>query len=789
MPIFPRSFFLLLPMMVCCFLASAQNTAPVKLSGTFRESRAGNGISGVVVAVLETAAAIAMTDSAGQFSLTLLPGTYTIRLAPPAAPAQALTLTLRGDTSIAVIAEEEKISGRAIEEVVVTSNTARTKMRSTQVGLEYIDRKTAQLLPAILGEVDIIKVFQLKPGVKNSGEGTSGISVRGGGTDQNLFLLDGTPVYNPAHLFGFFSTFNIDAVKDVQLYKAGFPAEYSGRLSSIVAVNSATGGDTARFGGGGGIGLIASRLNLQGNLLRGDTKGRKLTYNLAARRTYADVGTRALNRAAADDPAYNPIPDYYFYDANARVDFQLSERDAVYGSFYYGRDFFDFGSGTFSSTFSWGNTAASLHWKRNNPTGLNSELSLHLSDYNYDLTSSFDRFGFQLGSGVREYSVQQKLMHRGLGRHLLGFGWSAGYTTFSVARFDISSSKADESLSSGEELSGTEGGVYLSDEWTVNAGLSVNAGARFTIFSNGATYAGLEPRISIRQMIGEHVSLKGSYARMQQYKHLVASSGASLPTDIWYPSTRGIRPEISDQASLGVSWNIGKGILLTNEAYYKWMRQLVDYRPGANLLVNSALEDEFVSGTGVGYGNEITIEKTAGKLRGWIGYTWARTTRSFADINDGKPFFPRYDRRHELTVVAMYPLSKRITASGSWTFYTGNAVSLPTGRTIEIDAPGTKDASTLFSLTPVYPERGNYRMPNYHRLDLSLVYKLGMKRGSRSDLTFSAYNAYSRLNPYFISFVPREGNSNAVAGTPQGFAPRAVTLFPIIPSVTYNFRF
>ncbi|MBC7934226.1 MAG: TonB-dependent receptor, partial [Rhizobacter sp.] len=349
------------------------------------------------------------------------------------------------------------------------------------------------------------------------------------------------------------------------------------------------------------------------------------------------------------------------------------------------------------------------------------------------------------------------------------------------------SEQATETLSKGEDLNSREAGIYFADDWDITKKLRVNVGTRFTLFSNGKTYSGIEPRASARYLVHDNFSIKASYARMQQYKHLVASSGASLPTDIWYPSTQKIKPEISDQASLGFTWNINNKFLITSEGYYKWMRQLVDYKPGASLLVNENLENEFVFGRGNSYGSEITFEKTAGKLRGWIGYTLAWTTRQFDAINNGKMFYPRFDRRHELSVVASYPLARRLTFSGSWTFYTGNAVSLPTGRTIGIDAPGTLDNNTFFNLSPVYPERSNYRMPDYHRLDVGIILKLRPKRGS-ADLTFSAYNAYSRLNAYFIAFEAIENNDGMV-GTPTGFNPRAITLFPIIPSITYNFKF
>lgn len=767
----------------CSIHAFAQSSEQFTISGRVWDEETHKPISGATVKLLHSKEVMLLTDSSGNFKLITRKGNYKIEITHIGFERKLFNLNLtenvRMDFGVPAKANE-------LTTVIVNGNDNKSKVLSAQTSMESVDRKTALTIPAILGEVDIIKVLQLKPGVKNSGEGTSGISVRGGGTDQNLFLMDGTVVYNPNHLFGFFSTFNIDAVKDVQLYKAGFPAEFSGRLSSIVDVNTLKGTDS-NFSVGGGIGLIASRLNVQGNIPGRKNKKRKLNYNIAGRRTYADVFTSAINRANKNDTAFNPIPTYYFYDMNARVDYALSDKDHFFASFYHGRDYFKFDSDVFGSTFSWGNTAVSFHWTHRFSSRLNFHSSLHLADYNYSLISKFDRFDFKIGSGVKDYSINNKFTYTGITNHSLKFGIDYIRNRFAISKFSIISTQANENLASGENLSAHEAGIYIADDWDVSQKLKLNLGSRFTGFSNGTTYTGIEPRVSARYLVADAFSLKASYARMQQYKHLVASSGASLPTDIWYPSTQKIKPEVSDQISFGYTWNIHNNFLLTNEAYYKWMRQLVDYKPGANLFVNDALENEFVFGKGKSYGTEISLEKTAGKLRGWVGYTLAWSIRQFDAINNGKEFFPRYDRRHELSVVASYPISKRITFSGSWIYYTGNAVSLPTGRTIGIDAPATLSNRTFFTLSPVYPERSNFRMPAYHRLDLGIILKLRPKHGN-ADLTFSAYNAYSRLNAYFISFEAKD-NGTGIVGTPGGYKPKAVTLFPIIPSITYNFKF
>jgi outer membrane receptor protein involved in Fe transport len=776
-------FIIIAFLMLCVGSIIAQTNNRFMLKGVVKNSVSNELIQGAKVRVLTKKNSDITTDSTGFFSFDLPIGNYDIEVSYVGYNKKRMTVNLNKDVLVEVALVSQIIE---LEEFTVKSTTNKTRVQSAQMGTEVIDRKMALTIPAILGEVDIIKVLQLKPGVKNSGEGTSGISVRGGGTDQNLFLIDGTTVYNPNHLFGFFSTFNIDAIKDVQLYKASFPAEFSGRLSSVVDVNTAKGTDST-FSWGGGIGLIASRLNVQGNVLSKNKNGKKLAYNVAARRTYADVFTGIINNANKKDSAFNAIPDYYFYDMNARIDYVLSEKDQFFTSFYHGRDFFKLDSDVFGTTFSWGNTAITANWKHTFSKDFGYQSALHYADYNYDLTSKFDRFNFTINSGVKDYSWTNKFIYTGFDKHEIKFGADVVANAFGISKFNINSTEAAENLSSGETINTLEGGLYVGDDWDVSKKVKLNAGARLTYFNNKTSYTGFEPRLSVRYLLKDAVSIKASYARMQQYKHLVASSGASLPTDIWYPSTEKIKPEISDQVSLGLAWNIGDKFLFTNEVYYKWMRQLVDFKPGANLFVNSSLENEFVFGKGESYGNEISIEKTSGKLRGWIGYTWAWSTRKFDAINNGKAFFPRFDRRHELSIVASYPISKRLTFSGSWTFYTGNAVSLPTGRTLSTGVVGTLDTNSFFTLSPVYPERGNYRMPDYHRLDLALIFKLKPKHGT-ADLTFSAYNAYSRLNPYFISFQTTSRVNDATRLS-SSFTPRAVTLFPIIPSVTYNFKF
>jgi hypothetical protein len=751
-------------------------------TGRVLDTATGLPLAGATVALPDRPGTGTRTDSVGRFVLTLSAGNHTLRVSYLGYVPQTLALTLPLTEPLSI---RLRATGRDLDEVTVTGQSNRAKVLSGQTSVEVVDRKTALALPVVFGEVDLIKILQLKPGVKSTGEGTSGLSVRGGSTDQNLFLYDGTTVYNPGHLFGFFSTFNIDAVRSVSLYKAGFPAEYSGRLSSVVDVSSLNPRDSGLHVGGG-IGLIASRLNLTGPV------GRRLRFSLAGRRTYADVFTEAVNRRNRNRPDLNQIPRYSFYDLNGRIDLTINDRNTVFLSAYTGRDQFRLPSNVFSSTFDWGNTAVSLHWNRASETARwTNHFSAHYAAYDYQLRSSFDRFSFDVGSGIADGVVKNRLVWQPNARHVVTLGGELTRTRFSISRVSISSTRADESINTGETPRVWEGGLFIGDDWDISPALKLSAGLRWSGFRQDSVgYAAPEPRLSVRYAFGPAVSVKFSYARMVQYRHLVVSSGASLPTDIWYPSTGRIKPEYSDQVAAALTWNIGDRFLLTNELYYKQLSRIVDFKTGGQLFASDRLEDEFVFGSGQSYGNEVYLEKTAGRWRGWVGYTLAWTWRTFADIDGGKRFFPRYDRRHDISVVTIYQLRPRISLSATWVYNTGNAVSLAIGRYVATDNQYVQPKDVVDQVVPEFPSRNNYRMPPYHRLDLGMVYKIkpaqsGLFRGE-TDLTLSITNAYNRLNPYVITYQAVRDPENRPTGT---FRARAITLFPILPSFTYNFRF
>lgn len=756
---------------------SAQDTH--RLNGYVVDAETGEALIGASV-LLPASQSGAYSNEYGYFSLEF-PAADSLEVRVTYVGYEMNALQLAGTADLRMNVELVP-AGKQLEDVVITSNSLEKKLNSSQMSMDQLSMVDAKKIPALFGEVDIIKTLQLKPGVQSGGEGTSGLYVRGGGPDQNLVLLDEAQVYNPSHLFGLFSTFNSDAVKDVRLFKGGFPAEYGGKLSSVIDVRLKE-GNKKRFSTSGGLGLISSRLTLEGPIVKN-----KASFIFSGRRTYFDVFTRLLNQVNETNPNWVPIPDYYFYDLNGKVNVSLSDKDQLFLSAYGGRDVFGFESGNFGVDFTWGNKSATARWTHIFSPKLFLKTSGTYSDYNYRVENRFGQFDFNIGSGIRDVTGKTELLWLPGRRHEIKVGANYIYHTFSISRLEASSDDNTVNFSSGSTFYGHEMGVYINEEFRVNSRLTLNGGLRHSAFLSGEQwYSGIEPRASVKYSLNGNVSLKGSYTRMFQYVHLVANSGASLPTDIWYPSNSVVNPQQGDQVALGVSVLLGDDFLLTNEAYYKWLDRQVDFRDGAQIFFNPNLDEEFVFGKGWGYGNEIYLEKSRGKgngffdrMSGWVGYTLSWSWREFPDINEGRPFHPRYDRRHDVSVVLIQELSKRLTATATWVFGTGQAVSLPIAR-FQTQGPV---GGTNPNVIPIYLDRNSFRMAPYHRMDLGLVWKLLTKRGE-SDLTLSIYNAYSRRNPYFIYFDTVRGNTTGSIR----FAPKQVSLFPMIPSLTWNFKF
>jgi hypothetical protein len=765
---------LLLFSLVCTFL-HAQKTS---LSGYVRDAESGELLIGATVTLVNQNQG-AYTNEYGYYSLSAPLDSVLIRYTFTGYAGIEKRVKLTQSERIDV---ELSPKDKELDAIVIEANSLEEKLTSTQMSMDQLSVIEAKKIPALFGEVDVIKTLQLKPGVKNGGEGTSGIYVRGGGPDQNLFLLDEAPVYNPSHLFGLFSTFNGDAVTDVKLFKGGFPAEYSGKLSSVIDVRTKE-PNRRKLSASGGLGLIASRLLVETPIVKD-----KASLYIGGRRTYSDIITRQINNINEGKEDFNPIPDYYFYDLNAKLSFNVTPKDQVFISGYYGRDIFKFGDGDFKFNLNWGNSAGSVVWTHLFTPRLFLKTVATYSGYQYEFDNEFGQFKFNLTSGIQDFAGKTELLWLPNEKHTFKTGLQYTNHTFDVGRFNASSSDGSINFRSGQKFFADEFGAYVNDEYKIATRLTLNGGLRLSGFHNdGQFYAGIEPRASLNWSVNSKISIKAAYTRMFQYVHLVSNSGASLPTDIWYPSNKVIKPQRSDQIAGGASFLLGRDFLLTNEAYYKFLDQQVDFRDGAQIFVNPNLDEEFVFGKGWGYGDEIYFEKKRGssnslfdRLTGWVGYTLSWSYRQFPDINFGNKFFPRYDRRHDVSVVLIQELSKRWNVTATWIYGTGQAISLPTAWYLQsAPTPGTDP-----TIVPIYSERGGFRMPPNHRADFGVVYTMFPKWGE-SDLTLSIYNVYNRRNPFFI-FLDIENDD---LGIPTTVVAKQVSLFPIIPAITWNFKF
>lgn len=777
-------YALLLPLFLL-FTATliAQNAT---VSGSLKDRQNGETLIGATVQAPGLRKGNASNEY-GFYSLSLPSGNDSIelRFAYIGYQTQILRILPKGDVKLDI---ELAPLGSTLDEVVIRANGLDEKRKSTEMSVSTITTAEVKALPALFGEADIIKILQLKPGITPGSEGTTGIFVRGGNNDQNLIVLDEAVVYNASHLFGFFSTFNSDAVKDLKVYKGGFPAQYGGRLSSVIDVRMKE-GNNKRLSGTGGIGLISSRLTVEGPIQKN-----KSSFIVSGRRTYADLITEGINRANADDPEFNKIPRYFFYDLNTKVNFTLSPKDRLFLSGYFGRDVFTFKDPSFNFRFDWGNATGTARWNHVFGPTLFANTTFTYSDYQYNIQNELQGFSFNLGSNVKDANAKVDFYWQPNNAHTIRFGANLTYHDFITARLRAGSDDGQVRFSSGREYDGWESGTYISDEWAINR-LKVNYGLRLSMWNNTpAFYANLEPRVSANYEASNRLSIKGSYARMNQYVHLLASSGLSLPTDIWYPTTEGVKPEVSDQIAVGLSYLLGDQVLITWEGWYKWMQNVVDFKDGAQLFGNNDLENELATGRAYAYSPlELEIEKKEGRLTGWIGYTLAWVRRGdFPEIDNGAYFAPRHDTRHNVSVVALWDAyrwqkrgkNKSIQITATFVYTSGYPAWLPGGRASFTDFPGAQPEFVV----PVYGPRNTFRYPYYTRSDFGIVYKWKRRNGRENDLTLSVYNATDRRNPYFITLAV-ETQSTPLGEVPFQLKAQQVSLFPILPSLTWNFKF
>ena len=770
------------------------------LSGYVRDAATGEDLIGVNIWSPELKVGTS-TNSFGFYSFTLPQGEHVIQLTYLGYENQNFEIDLTKNVSINF---KLKPAENVLNEVTVTAAESSQIQEQIQMSKMEVPIKQLKSLPAILGEVDIMKTLQLLPGVQSGGEGTSGLYVRGGSPDQNLILLDGVPLYNVNHLFGFFSVFNADAISNVSLTKGGFPARYGGRLSSVLEIKMKE-GNMNEFHGDATASIIASKMTLEGPLVKD-----KASFMVSGRRTYLDVLARPfINAANSQNPETTINPTYYFYDMNGKVNWKISDKDRVYLSHFQGKD--DFGTkgrdeyedyqAEFGFGLDWRNSITAARWNHQWSPKLFSNVTATRSVYNFNTRISQEerylpnypdttgteesRFAGLYFSGIEDYGARIDFDFVPNPQHYIryGGGWtnhkfSPGATNF---EFQQSGFNLDTTIG-GAEIFSDEAFAYVEDEWNVNENFKIGYGLHLnTLFVENTTYTRLQPRIGMNYSLPGDIALKASYADMMQTVNLLTNEGLGLPTDLWVPSTANLKPQTSQQYAAGLAKNIGP-YEFSIEGYYKDMQNLVSYREGASFLFSvddESWEDKVTQGQGTSYGMEFFAQKKAGKTNGWIGYTLSWSYRQFDEINGGQRYFFTYDRRHDVSVVVNHEISENINFSAAWVYGTGRAVTLPEFSYIA----GLPEELSWWNYRQLTVERAtdrnSYRYSPYHRLDVSLSFRKEHKNYERW-WTISAYNAYNNLNPFFMETTQdRNGNPQL----------REYGLFPIIPSIAYRIKF
>ena len=777
------------------FLTNASQAQKFTISGYIKDASSGESLIGANVWE-QSSESGSSANTYGFYSLTLPADSVMLIASYVGYSPHIVRFQLQQDTVINI----ELQNNALLEEIVISAEEADkiqevTRMSSISVPLEQIKN-----LPALLGEVDVLKTLQLLPGVQSGNEGTSGLYVRGGGPDQNLILLDGVPVYNASHLFGFFSVFNADAIKHVELIKGGFPARYGGRLSSVIDISMKE-GNMKEFHGEGSIGLVASKLTLEGPIVNDKT-----SFIVSGRRTYIDLLARPIIRAQTEG---DETVGYYFYDLNAKLNHRFSDRDRLYLSAYLGEDRFytrykygyenELGvslDNEAEASLNWGNLTSALRWNHTYSPKLFSNLTLTYSRYRFNIFQEYRNEDY-------DYEEEEIIVDQGLSRYLSGiedlgakidydfipsprhyvrFGASAIHHTFRPGalnvQFDDSFNETVlDTLLGSQETQAVELYSYIEDDFELGDRLKVNAGLHLSAFLvNDENYVSLQPRIAARYLLNDELSVKASYVQMAQFIHLLTNSGIGLPTDLWVPATDLIRPQRAYQLALGLAKSWKGQYEVSLEGYYKEMYNLIEYKEGASFIdVNQDWQTKVAVGDGTSYGAELLVQKKKGRTTGWLGYTLSWTNRQFEELNFGRRFPYKYDRRHDLGIAVVHEWKENIDLSASWVYGTGNAISLPSAVYRSAESGSFFQENVYY-----YGERNSYRMRAFHRLDASISFKKEKRWGERT-WVLGVYNAYSRRNPFYIYLY--EGFDQEASSF------RQVSLFPIIPSFSYRFKF
>lgn len=780
---FQKRFYSVLPVFFFVFILSAaygQKAGRYTISGHIRDKNTGEFLPGTTISVLELKTGT-VSNSYGFYSITLPAGNYHLVFSFIGYKSRTQTIHLQKDTLINI---DLSSSSGQLREVEIKSSARQEHLTAPQMSVTKMSMKNIAVMPSLLGEVDLIKALQMLPGVKFVAEGSSGMSVRGGGPDQNLILLDEATVYNAGHLMGFFSVFNPDAVQNVKLYKGDIPAEYGGRLSSLIEVRMKE-GNNKTFHGQGGIGLISSRLMLEGPIVKN-----KASFMISGRRTYADL---FLKLSRNDDLRNNQL---YFYDLNTKLNFSLNNNNHFFFSGYFGKDVFknDY------LKMDWGNATGTFRWNHIFGEKLFSNFSAIISRFDYNLGLSEDNpRAFEWQSSLTDFAFKDHFDWFIDPKNKLSFGFSIIYHDFYPGRIEGIGKEAIIDEYRLPDNYALENALYVSHQLKTGK-FTLKYGVRFSLFSNLGpatvyhyneqyvvtdssvytssriynTYSGIEPRLGLVFQLNNSSSLKASYSRNYQYVQQAQNSTAGNPMDIWFPADPNIKPQSADEIATGFYHQFKNGaFFLSTELYYKWIHHAVDFKDHADLLLNKYLDGEIRTGRGYSYGLEFMLRKTTGKLTGWVSYTYSRSFRVIPDINNGDTYPSPYDRPNDVSVTLNYRINKKWLVSMNWVYLTGQPVTFPVSR--------YEYSNTII---PVYSARNSYRMADYHRLDLALIWNLkpSKEKKCHSQLNFSIYNVYNRKNPWVINFQ----NDPEV---PQSTYAEMTYLFGIIPTITYNFKF
>ena len=768
----------------------AHGQSALKFSGFVQDSINQEPIAGALIEFKENSLVVS-SDSNGYFAAIVPKGLYSIEISFLGYHKKNISVLVEKEIHKNILLHS---SAKRLSELSVIGDNQKENIQNAALGNHRLSMKEINQLPKLLGEADPIKAIQLLPGIQTSGEGNTGFHVRGGGMDQNLILIDDVPIYNAGHLFGFFSIFNANAIDEVSITKAAMPANYGGRLASVLDIKTKT-GDLKKLKTRGGIGLLASNITVEGPIKK-DT----CSFIISARRTYVDAFKSIINKNS------RYTQDYFFYDINAKLFLKLSDKDRIYFTAYKGLDDFKYNDAEnnyYSNDIAWGTSFGSVKWSHLFNNKLSVNLSSSISYYNMDFLARIFSYSIRLQTKIDDISNKISFVHIPHKKHVLKYGLEQIYHKIAPNNIEAAIKGEDFNIKQNNLLNSAEYALFINDEFKLNERLLINSGLRYSLYhqlgpfnrfnsdANGQTidtssysknkviqaYKNLEPRFSCRYLLDEHASLKISYTQNYQYIHLAPVSSISLPTDVWVPSSSLIKPQFGQQYAIGYFKDLIKPSLsLSCEAYYKTMENVLEYKEGILSVQNfrSNYDQNFFFGRGKSYGLEFFIKKTAGKYNGWISYTLSKSIRSFDNIEAGRYFYAKHDRRHDLSITNSFQINEKWSVAAVFVYATGNAMTLPVSRYL-----------IQGNVINTYSERNAFRMPAYHRMDVSLTYLHKKTERWESEWNFSIYNIYNRQNPYYIFFQ----TNGSIKNYSLAVNIKPVSLFPVVPSLSWKFNF